>query len=101
MKKIKRSALVLFLLFLKIVHCFFWAASSFFFLISIILPFEKQGSLITYNLTCQTGYSHLSYLEELCNMSVITQWSMEADVLGDMIPYGIPDVEPLLPKELF
>jgi len=26
---------------------------------------------------------------------------MEADVLGNMIPYGIPDVEPLLPKELF
>lgn len=26
---------------------------------------------------------------------------MEADILGDIFPYGVPDVEPLLTKELF
>lgn len=73
-----------------------------FFLISMILPFEKYCGLITYNLTCQTGYNHLSYLEELCNISVIAQWSLEADVLGYIVPYGIPDVWILcLPKNYF
>ena len=40
--------------------------------ISIILPFEKHHSLITYNLTCQTGYNHLLPWRTVQNVSYYT-----------------------------